>query len=86
MTKTEVAKKIAKFVVGTSVGFTTRRIIKNNSHSDENEKRRHQAEAAIGGVVMGKMAADAAEDWTDRKVDAIIETFQNIKNSIQITD
>lgn len=86
MTKTEMAKKAAKFVVGASVGFTTRRIIKNNVHSDENEKRRHQVEAAIGGVVAGKMAAEAAESWTDRKIDELIAKFEDIKKSILAED
>lgn len=73
-TKIETAKKIAKLVVGTSVGYTVGNII---SHNTETEKRRHKAEAFVGGAVMGAMAADAAEDWTDRKIDEIVKAWND---------
>jgi hypothetical protein len=80
MTKTEIAKKTAKFVVGLSVGFTTRNVIKNAV--DTEDSRRKEAEAAIGGLVLGSMAAEHAESWTDRKIDALIAKYEEIKNSI----
>lgn len=71
-TKTDHAKTIAKFIVGTSVGFTTGNIIKHNTSTT---KRRHKAEAYVGAVVIGTMASEVAEDWTDKKIDQIVAAW-----------
>lgn len=79
-TKTGIAKTIAKFVVGISVGYTTGTVIKNNV---DPEKRRHKAEAYVGGAVLGTMAAEAAENWTDRKIDSIVERWAEFKTAMK---
>lgn len=76
MSKTIVAKKIAKFVVGGSVSYTIANVIKNNVSP---EKPFQAVEAVIGGCVVGLMVAEAAEEYTDKQIDALVtwwnETF-----------
>lgn len=77
MTKTEITKKIAKFVVGTSVGFTVANVLRNNVYP---EKTHHKVESAVGSVVVGMMAAGAAESWTDRQIDAIVASWNKAES------
>lgn len=72
-TKRDVAKKIAKFVVGTSVGYTVTSALRNNTTK---EKPHQKAESLVGGFVVGAMVAEKSDDWTSRKVDAVFDFIE----------
>lgn len=76
MTKTQKAKKVAKFVVGASVSFTVSRIARSNTPT---ENRIQDAEAYVGALALGMIAAEKAEAWTDRTIDAIINPWNENK-------
>ena len=61
----------AKFVVGSSVSFTVNAVLRNNAASD---KTYQQVEIVVGSCVIGWMVAEKAEDWTDAKIDAILNS------------
>jgi hypothetical protein len=73
-------KSIAKMVVGSSVAFTTSRLLSANTPTD---KRRHKAEVVVGSMAMGMMASEAAESWTDRKIDAAVDGWRKFKSDIK---
>lgn len=78
MTKLEATKKVAKFVVGLSTGFTVSNAIANNVQA---EKPHQKVERYVGSTVVGYMAADQAETWTDRKIDDIADWWKkNVNN------
>lgn len=76
MTRTELTRKIAKFAVKHSVGWTVANIAQN---SVSTEKPHQKLAAMIGGYSLGWMAADLAEEWTDGKLDEIYKMFQDAK-------
>lgn len=78
MTKRNMTKKIAKFVVGTSVGYTVASALTNNTTTD---KPHQKAEAVIGGFVVGSVVAEHTEDWTDRKVDDLFDAIEAFKKA-----
>lgn len=88
MQKLKIARKITHFVVGGSVGFTVRQILKNNIQIDETAKRRRkkQAQAVVGGVVIGGLVADASDAWVDKKFDTIEEYWTKFQNWLQIPE
>lgn len=69
MTKTKLAKNAAAIVVGVTTAKVVKQIIKNNTQYDNVTD---QAAIVIAGYVLGAIAADAAKDWTDDKVDKLI--------------
>lgn len=74
MTKTDIAKKIARNVVGYAVGSTSTMIL---ARLTEPKNTREKVEVVIGGTVIGMMASDAASDYTDKKIDDFIEQWKN---------
>jgi len=70
MTRIEAAKLITKFVVGSSVSFTVSNIVGNNVNVS---KPHQQVEAWVAAIVIGMMAAEGAEKWTNQKIEAIAE-------------
>lgn len=78
MTKTEVTKKVVKYIVGISTGWTVGNIITNNTSP---QKRRQKAEVFVGSTVIGAMVADQAEDYTDRKIDEFLAYFKPLKDT-----
>lgn len=78
MTKIEFTKKAARFVVGLSTGFTVSSALANNVPA---VKTHQKVERYIGSTVVGFMASEAAESWTDRKIDeAVLWWKQNVTN------
>lgn len=73
-TAKDKTKAVAKFVVGFSTSFAVTALVKQNTHSD---KTHQKVELALGGFALGWMVGDAAEAWTDRKIDELWEMFQN---------
>lgn len=68
-----VVKTVVKWTVGASVGTTVTKVIANNV---DPEDRAEKAQAYVGGAVVGYMAAEAAEDWTDSKIDDLFSFFK----------
>lgn len=77
MTKLEMTKRAAKFVVGTSVSFTIANALSNNVSPT---KPYQKAEAWVGGIVIGVMVAEKAEVWVDKKLDQLIDSYNESKN------
>lgn len=78
MTKRDITKTIAKFVVGTSVGYTVSSAIANNAPANNTLQK---TEVVVGSYVVGAMVAESTEDWTYRKVDAIFDFFEGSKKN-----
>lgn len=83
MTKTDIAKNVVAFVVGTGASRITKSIIQKNT--DEEEKLRNRAAVFSAEVVVGMMAADATKKYTDAKIDEIVNWWQtNVNSKIQL--
>lgn len=78
--KIEWTKKIAKFAVGWSVAYVVKSVIANNISP---EKPHQQAEAWVGGIVIGSMASDVAEAYTDKKIDDLLVNLQKLDNKLK---
>lgn len=79
------AKKIANFVVTTSVAAVVKSVIKSNTEDTE-KSRRENAQLWIGSHVIGKMVADAASGTIDAKVEtlcALVTHAQNLADENQ---
>ena len=73
---------IVKTAVGFVVGFGASRIAKTviDKNTDEEERLHNRAAVASAQLVVGMMAADAARSYTDRKIDEVVEWWdENIK-------
>lgn len=81
MSKLDTFKKVAKFVVGLSTSWTVGNVIANNTNA---EKPHQKVEAYVGGVVVGSMVADAAEEHIDKKIDEIAAFFRNEKDDAKL--
>lgn len=81
MSKLENTKRIAKIVVGWSTAWTVGNVIANNV-APENKFRK--AEAVVGGVVIGSIVADHAEEHIDAKIDEIYAFFKGDKDEAKL--
>ena len=70
-------KGVAKFLVGMSVSCVVSNVLKNNTSTPE--KTYQKVEIMLGSGVIGYMAAEAAEAWTDKKVDEIADAVTKTK-------
>lgn len=80
MPKTKI--DIVKTVVGSVVGYGAARIAKAliDKNTDEEERLHNRAAVASAQLIVGYMAADAARNYTDAKIDAAVEWWnENIK-------
>jgi hypothetical protein len=73
MTKAEIAKAIAALIVGGTTATVVREIIKNNV---DPQKVTDKAAVMIASYVIGAIAADAAKQWSDTKIDEVIAKWQ----------
>lgn len=71
-------KKITKWCVGMSAGYTVANAIGNNTTVDS---RRHKAELIVGTAVIGGIVAEKAEDYTDRTIDEIAAGYRAVKKA-----
>ena len=79
MTKTEVAKATVHFIVGAGVTKIVSGIVKHNT---DPEKITDKVTITSGSIVLGMMAADATQSFTDAKIDALIAWYyENIKKT-----
>ena len=81
LSKFDVAKLIVPSIVGVSSGFTARSVIANVA--SEPETLREQAELVIGAATIGAMVAAQARQYTDRWIDSIEETWNQIQEMRQ---
>jgi hypothetical protein len=77
LTKTLVAKKIAKIVVGHSVSGVTITVLHNNCPV---EKTHQKVQLYIGAAVIGALVAEKAEAWTDKQIDNIVDAWKSLKS------
>jgi hypothetical protein len=70
MTKTDFAKGAAALIVGFATNSVVKEIIKNNTSPD---KVADKAAIVIAGYVLGAIAADASKNWTDAKIDELVD-------------
>lgn len=75
-TVVKTTKIIVRTVVGFSAGFVVGNVIGNNTNP---ESTLQYAEVAIGSAVIGLMVADYAGQYTDRLIDDIVATGNEIE-------
>lgn len=75
MSKTDIAKKVVRTVVGISTGFTVASAIRNNVSA---ENKRQKAQRYIGSATIGYMVTEAAESRTDGWVDNVIAKYKEV--------
>jgi hypothetical protein len=79
-----ITKKITTLVIGTSVSGTVVTLIHANTPTFKTSQK---AKLYIGAAVLGMMITEKAEEWTDKKVDAIFDwyetTFKTTESSKQ---
>lgn len=73
ISKTEAAKNVLKFIVGTSTSFTVRRALINNV---DPKNKREKLELTVGSFAMGGIAAEASDAYIDRFIEAFKEAFR----------
>lgn len=78
MTKREMTKKIARLIVGTSVGYSVSNALYNNTNKDNTLRK---AEAAVAGFAVGSMVAEASESWTNEVVDNVFDAIDEFKRA-----
>ena len=77
-TKTEIAKTIVGFVVGVGASRIAKNVIDKNT--DEEERLHNRVAVHSATVVVGFMAADATREYTDAKIDEIVNWWTtNVK-------
>lgn len=80
MDKRELTKKIVKYVVGYGTGIVINGIINSNVEPDRIDQKIAVgvASLAIGGVI-----AEAASDYTDRRIEELFDKFEEAKYNIE---
>jgi len=76
MNKFDIAKKIAKILVGTSTSFTVAHVIKQNA---DPKNALQTAEILIGAASLGMVAAQLTEEYTGRLFDETRENFRSVQ-------
>lgn len=66
MTKIELTKTVANFVVGASTTHVVTSIIKNQLSP---RNKTEEVELVVGSMVIGSMVADASKKYTGAKID-----------------
>lgn len=77
MTKLEITKSAAKFIVGSGTATIVRTIIKNNVPTDDITAK---VTVTAGSIALGMMVADVASQYTGAKIDEIANWYnENVK-------
>lgn len=80
MTKTKLAKNAAALIVGFTTAKIVKEIIRNNTTAQETADK---VAVVIAGYIMGAIAADAARNWSDDKIDKLIDWWiVNVKDKL----
>lgn len=77
MNKKQIAKRVSRFVIGTSVSFTASNVIANNVNPTTTFQK---VQCVVGGVAIGMMAAKAAEEWSDETIEKIAASWNELKS------
>lgn len=79
MTKLEIAKSVTSFVVGAGTAKIITQIIKHNTQPDGVADI---VTMTAGATVLGMMVSDISRKYTDAKIDAAVEWWnENVKKS-----
>lgn len=76
MTKLELFKLTASFVVGSTTAKVVKEIIQNNTDPATVSDK---TAVAVGSYVLGAIAAGAAKEWTDAKIDELVASIQKLR-------
>lgn len=78
MTKLELTKTVATFIVGVGTSKIVSGIVQHNTNP---EKLSDQVSIAAASLVIGSMAADATRKYTDAGIDKVAAWYkENVKN------
>lgn len=69
--KIEITKTVVSFIVGVGATRIAKAIIDNNT--EDEEKLHNRVAINSASLVLGAMAAERAKDYTDAKIDEIVE-------------
>lgn len=83
MNKLDLIKLAARTIVGVSTSFTVKQVIANNL--DDPESTAQVCKMAVGTVVVGAMAANAAREYTDSVVDLFAEAIEKTQLQVSIS-
>lgn len=72
-------KYVTKIVVGTSVKMVIATAITSYIPT---ESKTDKVKVFVGTMVLSHMVADATKTWTDTKMDALAESYHDVKNKI----
>lgn len=79
MSKLEMIKIGARLLVGISTSFTVKEVIANNLTDPETTVQ--ACKMAVGTVMIGAIAAEAARTYIDDVVDGVAGVVQKVKDS-----
>lgn len=78
MSKLEMIKIGARLLVGISTSFTVKEVIANNLTDPETTVQ--ACKMAVGTVMVGALAAEAARGYIDDVVDGVAGAIQTVKD------
>jgi hypothetical protein len=79
MTKLEIAKSAAKFIVGAGTATIVRTIISNNVTPEDITQK---VTVTAGSIVLGSLVADVTSSYTGAKIDEIADWYnKNVKKN-----
>lgn len=85
MSKLEMIKIGARLLVGISTSFTVKEVIANNLTDPETTAQ--ACKMAVGTVMVGALAAEAARGYIDDVVDGfagVVQKFQDSKVEVEV--
>lgn len=83
MSKTQIVKTVASYVVGTGTTSIVHGIVRSNTQPSN---AADQVAITSAAVVIGMMAAKKTRAYTDSLVDETAEFFQNLKSNHKKTN
>jgi hypothetical protein len=75
MDKIQIAKKVIRLIVTTSVSGTIVTMIHAGTPTSS---KLQKAKLYIGAIVVGQLVADKAGDWTDAQIEAIVKAYKEL--------
>lgn len=75
ITKLVIAKKVVTWTVSFGVGKIVRAVIDNNT---DPVKTIDKIAIAAGSMALGGLVADLASDYTDAKIDALVDAVRKV--------
>lgn len=78
MTKTHIAKAVARFIVGFSAGHVTTSVLRNAVAPQTSIQK---AEVIIGSFAIGGIVSDKAGAWTDEQIDSLVDGWKKAEKN-----